>query len=846
MKKKQSTVLALATILTLASCGGEANSKPQTSSQEVPLSSSSLSSASASSTSTSISFDDPELLSNKALASSKLDEIVNPVIAKITDDEIRTAIQNFYNAEKQYINGITDVATAKAAVSKVAQDAKEFATTTLLQLVIRKLGQYFQPIIDNLPDEALKTSVQNFYEQKMALIASAMTLDDVVSLYKTITDDTIEFIRTETERILILLKNQAIEECDAYILALIEKIPYDALKTDTRTFYNTEKVKIQNANTIEALKELVPELKKDVLDYAITETIRIGTAELDTFVTALIEKIPSETLKTDTRTFYNTEKGKLNSCTTIEGVVTALAEIKDDLVDYALTESKKVAKEELDALVQAGLSKLPNASIKAELNDFYDVEILKIMAISNLDNLKPTMETVLQETEAFIKGLVVRTAKDYLDQLLDYNLADPYQYVPAAMKPTYANNFVASPITDFTRDTAVADMNRQGFGDQWQMIVENINQMIFVTSAMNAVDAVMTTVSNAMKIYITNSTTETLAHTIDNDDCTATLSFADDLFALSVDLKGSYSIPAIGSASPTIKMALDIATMKKAIYISLNESNSIKYTMTDDEFELACTYGITIAGQSGSRTSYFETKKDEDGNRYGHIYEYTSYQGSDKIQACADFYVNDGYVSVVGNKASGMAGFTGFINELYSESTGRLLGYKVKEVLSAGGVATTYNTLWFNLWDISGINSVRVTDKTKANTSSKSTVDVYLNGSTTLFKPTYNTLVVKTSRKYDIELRNKTYYNLVDEKVVATKVEVPMMFIQDDNSSNTNYSDFSTNFLDDNGFAASVTLPAAQLAKIRSDYNTLIPIFEQNKDAMSSELIIQYLNSFNN
>ena len=189
-----------------------------------------------------------------------------------------------------------------------------------------------------------------------------------------------------------------------------------------------------------------------------------------------------------------------------------------------------------------------------------------------------------------------------------------------------------------------------------------------------------------------------------------------------------------------------------------------------------------------------------------------------------------------------MTGFDGYINELYSASEGRLLGYEVREELTFAGLTGTYNTLWFNLWDIQGINSVKVTDKTDANKSGKSTVDVYLNGCSTLLSPTYNKLIVETSRKYDIEYRTRYYYtyDVETETYVSNAVQVPMMFIQEGDS----YDSFSADMLKDNGVTASVSLSQTHLSKILSDYDTLIDMFIANKDAMSSEAIIAYLEQY--
>lgn len=111
--------------------------------------------------------------------------------------------------------------------------------------------------------------------------------------------------------------------------------------------------------------------------------------------------------------------------------------------------------------------------------------------------------------------------------------------------------------------------------------------------------------------------------------------------------------------------------------------------------------------------------KDND-KTVGHIYEYTTYQGSEKIKACADFYVEDDYVSVVGNKSSGLLCFKENIKKFYFSNEGRMLGDEVREDFTISGITGTYNTLWFNLWNIQGINSLKVTDKTEGNKSTKS------------------------------------------------------------------------------------------------------------------------------
>lgn len=778
MKKKKiiALLMGLAIVGTLTACGGGGSTpstNPGTTNPPVTQPSDNPSTGSGSTNDETI-----ELASYKSAAISKLDEIVNPVIEKIPDEDLKTAIKNYYDTEKQYVNGINDLETAKLAANKVVDDTKTFAKDTLKPLAIQKLNGVINPLIEKITYEELKNSVQSFYDTEMAKIDATETLAEVSDTFKEILDDTKTFISTETEKVIIALKNKALEELDPYVAALIAKIPYD-------------------------------------------------------------------TLKIDTQALYNEEKKKLEAVDTIEGFEPCVKEIRDDLEEYALIETKKIAVTKLQEVVDAGIAKIPNPEFKEDLTEFSKTEIAKLNAVTAIEDVPTTLTTVITETEAHIQGLLVNTVKEYVARLTAVETATAYDYLPTAMNPSYSSNVVnASSINyDFTSFTNVSTINQAGYGEQWQMVVENINQSVAMAKVFNVAQTALSSAGNAVDIYITNSYAEEMSHTFSESGYSGKFEFKDAKLVFNITLTDSVTVPGFGSVKPVIKMEYDLTKEAKGMFISLGDSYKVKYVITENGYEMATTYGLTIAGKAASRSSYLSIVK-SNGKTTGHIYEYTTYEGSDKIKACADFYVENGYVSVVGNKSSGMTGFDGYINELYSANEGILLGYEVIEELTIAGVTGTYNTLWFNLWDIQGINSVKVTDKTDSNKSGKSTVDVYLNGSSKMLSPTYNTkpIIGKTSRKYDIEYRTRYYYtyDAENDMYVANAVQVPMMFIQEGD----NYNSFSADMLSDNGITASVSLSSNHLNKILDDYDTLIDVFITNKDAMSSEAIIAYLEQY--
>ncbi len=762
MKKRKLAVLilGLAVVASITSCGG--NDNPDTSKPPV------IQPGDNTTTET------VELASYKSAAILQLDELVNPAIAKISYEELKVAIQNYYDVEKQYINNIKDLETAKIAPTKVTEDTKIFTSNTFKPLVVDQLNSIFNPIIAKIKNDELKTSVQNFYDTEITKLSAIETLDEISTLFKEIIDDTKKFISLETEKVLIALKNKALEGLNPYVTELINKIPFDSLKNDTKIFYNEEKKKL------EAIDE-------------------------------------------------------------IEDITPCVNGIKEDLKNYALNETKKLAVLKFKEVVDKGLDKIPNPSLKENLKEFSNKEIIKINAITAIEDIPNVLSTVISEAEIYIQGILINTVKEYFARLTAVETATAYDYLPIAMHPSFAGNLVSAANINynFTSNTNVSSINHAGFGEQWQMIVENIDQSVAMAKVFNVAQTVLNAAGNAVDIYITNSYAEEMSYIFSGNGYTGKFEFKDSKLVFNITLTESITVPGFGSVKPVIKMEYELAKEAKSIFISLGDSYKVKYVITDNGYEMATTYGLTIVGKAITRSAYLSIMRN-DNKTTGHIYEYTTFEGSDKIKACADFYVENGYVSVVGNKSSGMVGFDGYINELYSANEGRLLGYEVREELIVAGVSGTYNTLWFNIWDIQGINSIKITDKSDSNNSGKSNVDVYINGSSTMLSPTYNSKFgIKTSRKYDIEYRIRYYYSydFVNERYVANAVQIPMLFIQE----GENMSSFSSDMLKDNNLDVSVSLSPTYLNKILDDNDTLIDIFIKNKDTMSSESIIAYL-----
>lgn len=427
---------------------------------------------------------------------------------------------------------------------------------------------------------------------------------------------------------------------------------------------------------------------------------------------------------------------------------------------------------------------------------------------------------------------------EYLKILISALRQDPYSYIPDTLRPTNSKNYVTKTQVDydFTDFTNVSDIQYGGFGEQWQMVIDNIQQSQKFYVIFTTIDNIVTTSVTAFNNWFDNNPSSTNKE-INETGYYAKVDFKNNILSYTLQLKTGINIPFFGEIIPQIDMTYSILTNEKSVRVNLTETNALRYVVSENKYAFGIKYGVDAV----SRNAYFELNKINDAIE-GHIYEYITLKEKDAVKSCADFYIGETYTSVVGNKATGIVGMDGYINELYITKEGRLLGYKIQETKTFLGITGTYHTLWFNLNNISGISSVKAIPNDNVDIAAKNIHDVYVNGNKTIFKPTYNQVLFKdTSRKYDIEIRTQYRYGLVDEKTTCFETKIPMMFIQDNHDDYTNYSDFEKDILKDNGISASVTLSSTYLIKIRSDYDTLIPLFKINKELVNSDTIQNWI-----
>lgn len=408
-----------------------------------------------------------------------------------------------------------------------------------------------------------------------------------------------------------------------------------------------------------------------------------------------------------------------------------------------------------------------------------------------------------------------------LRSLLDGYSLNPYKAIPNSMKPGAAGTLLTnagSIVNDYSSNVNVSSISSGGFGEQWYMVLENLQQSNTFFNVLSVVEGLTTTSVSAFNNYWDSNPGNTAHH-----------SFASGIYSVTIDFDGetlyyvldyTASLPVLGEQTIQIAMSMDAETEEKTVRIQFGDANALKYTLNDNSYEFYIMY-------LGVRRAYFKIEETATGVYEGHLKEFLTVSGV-AVESAADFYINGNYVTAVGNKASGMLGFTGYICELYDTSTGKMLGYEVRETKDIPILGDiTFHTLWFDLSYVSGITSIRYVEPSGNN----ETGTFYVNGSSSAWKPQKNTF----TRKFDIEFRTQYFYtyNAQNDAYEVVELQVPMLFVQEEN-----YNTLVEDVEDTNSITISISLPSAKLNKLLTEYDSTVDVFIENKAAITTDIII--------
>ena len=418
---------------------------------------------------------------------------------------------------------------------------------------------------------------------------------------------------------------------------------------------------------------------------------------------------------------------------------------------------------------------------------------------------------------------------EYLKSLVSMIKVNPYSYIPETLQPGYEANLVNLEDVnyDFTNFVDVSSINYGGFGEQWNMVISNLNQSKVFFNVLTTLDTVTSASITIFQNYIDSNPSDTASYEFKYGTYDVTINLVDN--TLFYVLGFTTNVPLLGEQTIEVMISYDILENVVAGRIQIGDANAIAYSVAKNRFTFAYKY-------LGIGEAYFDVSNNA-GIVSGHIYEYLTAGDVATIKSsCADFYIIDDRLITVGNKASGMIAFTGTIVEMYDVTTGKLIGYEVNETLSK----INYDTLWFNLSDIEGLNNIKVIEgSSEENESNNDTI--YINDSSEQFKikKVGGIGLDMLSRRYDIEMRSQYFYYLDEEtnEYEVVEVKIPMLFVQEDY-----YDDLIKDIKEENNVTIllnkNITDNVDNLIRY---YDLYIPLFKTNKELITPEIIEEYI-----
>ncbi len=423
----------------------------------------------------------------------------------------------------------------------------------------------------------------------------------------------------------------------------------------------------------------------------------------------------------------------------------------------------------------------------------------------------PNYETLTLRATLTING-ITDVAADIIGALMDR--PDPWSFLPEAFRPE-SMAYETMPVGGMDGFTAFVDVDsigRRSIGKQMYVLYDALTTAGSLINGLDTVFSAGQTIAGLYQTYIN-----------ENPDDYA--SFSGEALGLrfKITLNGEASELLAGNATVSAKLTYDGDTGERSGRVQLTDGAAIRYVATDEHLTFA--YKITVAGVGQRKQLEFIR---EDGAVAGYLYEMLGTESA-ALKTTAVIASDAEKTIIMSDKRETDDMLINGYEEVYDSRTGEFIGGEVQETVKA----VDYDTLWFNLYDVSGFETVKVADE--SNDMNADTV--YVNGGTEPFATKavgLAGLLRAPSRRFDVEMKEVWYVvRIVDGDDVSyetVKTSVPMVFAQ-----KPEYKTFGEDVRESNPglFATNPLLPADAVDAIGADYTALQELFLTIKESVT-------------
>lgn len=409
------------------------------------------------------------------------------------------------------------------------------------------------------------------------------------------------------------------------------------------------------------------------------------------------------------------------------------------------------------------------------------------------------------------------------ESLISGYKCDLMSYIPSTMRSDYSPNLVnaADIVEDYSSGVDTSKIT-YGFGEQWNMVLESLTEAESFFDALKVVDVVSSASVAAFRNYISENPNETASYSFKEGIYDVNIKFDGETISYVLNYVADFE--ALGEQSAQIALSMNSTTGERFARIQLGDANAMSYKMTENSYEFAIKY-LDI------KRSICTIEKNSDGSVSGKLFEFLAVKEFEVTSSVAEFYITESYASVAGNKVNDMLGFKEYICELYTTADGKMCACEINQTLSE----IKYNSLWFNLDDISGIDSLKYIPK-----NDDADAKLYINDSANEWKNMKigGFSLKALSRRFDIEFRTQYVYSYDSEgeEYIAHEIQAPMLFVEAEN-----YETLVKDVKDTNGVDISVDVDSEVLDKLIESYEKMIPDLKENKENISAEYIVEYI-----
>ena len=413
---------------------------------------------------------------------------------------------------------------------------------------------------------------------------------------------------------------------------------------------------------------------------------------------------------------------------------------------------------------------------------------------------------------------VSQIALNVLNSLM--KVPNPWEFLPesfALENKAYTGNTEI----DFTEFVNVSSLPKVAMGKQMNVVYSTLLDVDTALSYLRYVYGSFNIIVNFYQDFINS-----------NQDNYSSYEKVTDNFAFKIVLDESDYQMYISYNSVAIELSYELDTKKCYGRIQLSNSNVIKYEMAEDDLTVA----VNILGLSLTKLHFERTENLVS----GYLYEYYGTEAKN-IKTIALIKVDENYTSIISNKReTDDLNIEGYM-EVYKNSTGNLVGAEVKETVKS----IKYETSWFNIWNVSNINTIKVLDETNGTNMNT----IYINGSENPIKTKLvGGLSLKAaSRRFDIEMKDMFLYtyNQDEQKYEKVKILLPMLFVQNDfiNSFGTDF--YTANTTTGAINPTNIVMNSADATFMFGEYSDLIDEYLVIKEQVTYQSIIDYIGNKN-